>query len=146
MSPKALVCARFRDGKRKKTGFISHEKTQGQMEPKWSISTLVDFLSRNASNFALKILSAFILDAKCAKGPEFKSKTQYTRECVYPKLSKILVNSNIQVQITDLQIPQFLITQGIHLRASLMNNWTELNWIELQLDFAAAGAKRATLR
>ena len=50
-----------------------------------------------------------------------------TGECVYPKLSKILVNSNIQVQIADLQIPQSLVMQSIHLRAPLMKNWTELN-------------------
>ena len=33
----------------------------------------------------------------------------------------------LEVQIADLQIPQFLIMQSIHLRVPLMKNWTELN-------------------
>ena len=67
MSVKALVCARFRDGKREKTGFISHEKIWGQMEPKWSIFDFCDFSFTKRFLFCFKNPNNFHSDRKSEK-------------------------------------------------------------------------------
>ena len=64
MSPKAFVCARFRDGKRKKrenlAGFFATEECK-----KVNFSTSARFLSRNATFFALKRHITFNPAGKC---------------------------------------------------------------------------------
>ena len=54
MYQKELVCARFRDWQRKRTGFISLEEIWDQREQNDPFSTFEDFLSRSAAIFAWK--------------------------------------------------------------------------------------------
>ena len=67
MSVKAMVCARFQDGKREKVGFISHEKTQGQMEPKWSIFDFGGFSFTERFHFCFKKVNNFQSERKNEK-------------------------------------------------------------------------------
>ena len=67
MYQKALVCARFRDGKREKVGFISHEKTQGQMEQKLSIFDFGGFPFTKRFHFCFKKVNNFQSERKNEK-------------------------------------------------------------------------------
>ena len=67
MYQKGLVCARFRDGKREKVVSISIEKTQGQMEPKWSIFDFGGFSFTKRFHFCFKRVNNFQSERKSGK-------------------------------------------------------------------------------
>ncbi len=62
-----MVCARFQDGKREKVVSISIEKTQGQMEPKWSIFDFGGFSFTKRFHFCFKKVNNFQSERKNEK-------------------------------------------------------------------------------
>ena len=69
-----MVCARFRDWKRKKTGFISTEKIWGEMESKWSIFHFWWFSFTKRFHFCFKCMNNFQSGSKSAKRVIFGAK------------------------------------------------------------------------
>ena len=79
---KAMVCARFRDWKRNKTGLISLEKIWSQREQNGTFPTFEDVLSQNASIFVLKRWITFNPNAKVENWSFLGSKTPHTSETI----------------------------------------------------------------